>query len=102
MLLKKSGICVDDLERLYIAGGFGNYMDPGSAADIGMLPEKLRSRIVLLGNASLVGARMALTDQGARGKLLELRDACRYVELSGDPDFNEEFTEQMYFYEEDE
>ena len=45
---------------------------------------------------------MALTDQGARGKLLELRDACRYVELSGDPDFNEEFTEQMYFYEEDE
>lgn len=102
VLLKKSGICVDDLERLYIAGGFGNYMDPGSAADIGMLPEKLRSRIVLLGNASLVGARMALTDQGARGKLFELRDACRYVELSGDPDFNEEFTEQMYFYEEDE
>ena len=59
VLLKKSGLKVSDIDRLYLAGGFGNYMDPGSAAKIGMIPEKLTSRIVLLGNASLAGARMA-------------------------------------------
>ncbi len=101
VLLKKSGLDVSDLDRLYIAGGFGNYMDPLSAAQIGMLPEHLTSDIVLLGNASLAGARMTLIEPDARRRLLELRNACRYVELSGDADFNEKFTEQMYFYEED-
>ena len=101
VLLKKSGLDVSDLDRLYIAGGFGNYMDPLSAAQIGMLPEHLTSDIVLLGNASLAGARMTLIEPDARRRLLELCNACRYVELSGDADFNEKFTEQMYFYEED-
>ena len=101
MLLKKSGLRADDLDRLYLAGGFGNYMDPGSAAKIGMLPEELTSRIVLMGNASLMGARMALTEPDAEKRLLELRNACRYIELSGDADFNEEYVEQMFFYEED-
>ncbi len=101
VLLKKSGLDVNDLDRLYIAGGFGNYMDPGSAAKIGMIPEELTSNIVLLGNASLAGARMALTLPDARERLLKLRDACSYIELSGDADFNDEFPEQMYFYEED-
>ena len=101
VLLKKSGLHVEDLDKLYLAGGFGNYMDPGSAAKIGMIPEELVSHIELLGNASLSGARMALTVRDAEQKLLKLRDACRYIELSGDADFNEEFTEQMFFYEED-
>lgn len=101
VLLKKSGLRADDLDRLYLAGGFGNYMDPGSAAKIGMLPEELTSRIVLMGNASLMGARMALTEPDAEKRLLELRNSCRYIELSGDADFNEEYVEQMFFYEED-
>ena len=101
MLLKKSGLKVSDIDRLYLAGGFGNYMDPGSAAKIGMIPEELTSKIVLLGNASLAGARMALLEDDAGERLLKLRDSCRYIELSGDADFNEEFTEQMFFYEED-
>jgi uncharacterized 2Fe-2S/4Fe-4S cluster protein (DUF4445 family) len=101
VLLKKSGLHAEDLDKLYLAGGFGSYMDPGSAAKIGMIPAGLVPDIVLLGNASLKGAHMALTVRDAGEKLLKLRNACTYIELSGDADFNEEFTEQMFFYEED-
>ncbi len=101
VLLKKSGLHAEDLDKLYLAGGFGSYMDPGSAAKIGMIPAGLVPNIVLLGNASLKGAHMALTVRDVGEKLLKLRNACTYIELSGDADFNEEFTEQMFFYEED-
>ena len=101
VLLKKSGRKIPDLDRLYLAGGFGSYMDPAGAAKIGMIPKELISKIVLLGNASLAGARLALTEPDAMEKLRRLRNVCRYIELSGDAGFNEEFTEQMIFYEED-
>ncbi|MBQ9250035.1 MAG: DUF4445 domain-containing protein [Oscillospiraceae bacterium] len=101
VLLKKAGLRVEDLDRLYLAGGFGTYMDAKSAAAIGMLPEALAGKTVLLGNASLAGARLALLDETKRGTLREIRRSCRYLELSGDPDFNREYPEQMLFYEED-
>ena len=90
------------LDGLCIAGGFGSFLDPGSAAAIGMLPAALTDKAVTLGNASLTGAGMALLDSSARARLYEIQRSCDYIELSGDPDFNEEYPEQMYFYEEEE
>ena len=101
VLLKKSGTELDEVGGLYLAGGFGSFLDPKSAADIGMLPRELADKTAVLGNASLEGAGMALTDAGARARLRDVQRACRYIELSGDRDFNEEYPEQMFFYEED-
>lgn len=102
VLLKKSGTEMGEIKGLYLAGGFGSFLDPASAAAIGMLPPELANKTTVLGNASLAGAGMALTDSAARRKLSDIQRACRYIELSGDRDFNEEYPEQMYFYEEDE
>ena len=102
VLLRKAGLRPSQLDRLYLAGGFGTYMDVSSAAAIGMLPQELTERTVLLGNASLAGARLALLNPEAREQLLEIQRSCRYLELSGDADFNREFPEQMLFDEEDE
>ena len=102
VLLKKSGTKMEEIGGLYLAGGFGSFLDPKSAADIGMLPRELADKTTVLGNASLEGAGMALTDKGARARLRDVQHACRYIELSGDRDFNEEYPEQMFFYEEDE
>ena len=102
VLLKKSGTELAALDGLCIAGGFGSFLDPGSAAAIGMLPAALTDKAVTLGNASLTGAGMALLDSSARARLYEIQRSCDYIELSGDPDFNEEYPEQMYFYEEEE
>ena len=102
VLLKKSGVSLSEIGTLYLAGGFGNYMDVQSAAAIGMIPAELVKKTVPVGNASLLGARMALLDPALRARLREIQKACRYLELSGDRDFNEEYPEQMFFYEEDE
>ena len=101
VLLKKSGTAMDEVQGLYLAGGFGSFLDPNAAADIGMLPAELACKTAVLGNTSLAGAGMALTDKTARRRLQSIQRACRYIELSGDSDFNEEYPEQMFFYEED-
>ena len=46
--------------------------------------------------------RIVFAHAGARARLRDVQRACRYIELSGDRDFNEEYPEQMFFYEEDE
>ena len=52
-----------------LGGGFGSFLDPQSAASIGMLPPELVNKTTVLGNASLMGAGLALTDENAREKL---------------------------------
>ena len=101
VLLKKSGLRPEQIDSLTLAGGFGSYLDVQSAVAIGMLPAELADKTRVLGNTSLAGARMALLSPAARERLFEVQRACRYIELSGDRDFNEEYTEQLVFYEED-
>ena len=102
VLLKTAGMRVEDVEHLYLAGGFGSFMDVQSAAAIGMLPRALVGKTVLLQNSSLAGARAALLNAECREELAEIQRMCRYLELSGNAEFNREYPEQMYFYEEDE
>ena len=101
VLLKEAKINAEDLDAIYLAGGFGTYMDIRSAAVIGMFPACLTERAVLLGNSSLSGARMALLQPETGKELEEIRKSFRYLELSGNADFNREYPEQMFFYEED-
>lgn len=101
VLLKKSGTDVNEIEGVCLAGGFGSFLDPESAAAIGMLPAELKDKTRALGNAALKGAGQALLHAEDRARLREIQKACQYVELSGDRDFNDEYPEQMSFYEED-
>ncbi|MCX8126428.1 MAG: ASKHA domain-containing protein, partial [Dehalococcoidia bacterium] len=50
----------DGLQRLYVAGGFGNFLNIHHAIGIGLLPDVPVDRIQFIGNSSLMGARMAL------------------------------------------
>lgn len=102
VLLKEAGVGAEELNGLYLAGGFGTHLSPESAAAIGMIPRELVGRCKVLGNAALSGAQTALLDLKDRAKLLDVQRCCKYLELSGNEDFNEEYPEQMMFYEEDE
>ena len=97
LLLREQGVTFDDLDTLYLAGGFGNRLRPESAIRIGMLPRELSGRIAPVGNAALAGAEQALLDPASRQALLSLKDSCRYIELSTSPDFNDTFVEEMTF-----
>ena len=97
LLTEAEGLSFDDLDTLYLAGGFGNRMRPESAVKIGMLPEKMLGRIKTVGNACLAGAERALLDPGSRNKLIDIKSSCKYIELSSHTGFNDCFVDEMSF-----
>ena len=99
--MEDSGLDFEDIEHLYISGGFGNYLNIENAAKIDMLPVGLAGKAVLLGNTSLKGASMALLNEKSRKELFEIQKKCRYTELSGSGRFSEEFIEHMMLGEEE-
>ena len=96
-LLAEAGLTEDDVDTLYLAGGFGNYIRKERAAAIGLLPASMVERIVSVGNAAGQGAAAALRSEQARDELDALPRICRYLELSGHKKFNEFYIECMMF-----
>lgn len=95
VLLAEEGLKVSDLDGLYLAGGFGNRLDPISAAKIGMLPSELEVHTV--GNSALAGAEDSLLDPRLRQALISIKNNCRYIELSTSSSFSEEYINQLNF-----
>ena len=92
ILLKVAGLSVNELDRVLLAGAFGNFIDKSSARTIGILPDIDLTKVISLGNAAGEGAKMALCD---RYTLKVTADALafgtQYIEISSHPDFQEEF-----------
>jgi len=82
------------LEKVYIAGGFGNYLNVEASIRIGLLPDLPRERFEFIGNSSLKGARRAVLNGEAFKESLDLASRMTYLELSSDEnskDFMDEF-----------
>ena len=97
ILLRELGVGVDDVASVYLAGAFGNYIQPESALILGMMPRFPNAEMVPVGNAAGSGAKMALLSRTARAKAEQIRQDVEYVELSGRGDFQEVFAEAMIF-----
>jgi uncharacterized 2Fe-2S/4Fe-4S cluster protein (DUF4445 family) len=96
-LLDEAGLKVEDVQKMYIAGGFGGHIDSASAAEIGLYPKQLAGRCVSVGNAAGMGAAAVLCSAEARRAVSALRDKMRYIELSSDKRFMAHYVEQMMF-----
>ncbi len=98
LLLERSGVNASDIDRLFLAGGFGYYLDPKKAAVTGIIPEELTGKCVSAGNTSLLGATAFLTDRkkGEEG-LSTLINTTGELILSADPDFNDRYIGFMEF-----
>ena len=96
-LVKTAKTAYDDVKHLYLAGGFGNYIDKTSAVKIGLLPKSLYERIEVLGNAAGKGAVLVLASEKERRKCEDLARRVRYVELSSSPEFQDAYIERMCF-----
>jgi uncharacterized 2Fe-2S/4Fe-4S cluster protein (DUF4445 family)/predicted metal-binding protein len=97
VLLKEAGLTEKEIDRLILAGGFGSYLNPRSAAKIGLIPESLLDRTQAVGNAAGEGAVSAAISGEARRDAEALREQVKYVELSTHGDFTEYYVEAMYF-----
>ena len=96
LLLGQASIGYDDVTTLYIAGGFGSHLNLHNAARIGLLPPKLSEKAVVLGNASLAGARMLFSSEN-RKKALQITENAECINLAADPLFSNTFVECMMF-----
>lgn len=97
ILLKNYGIQYDDVSRIYLAGGFGFYLDVDKAVRIGLLPKEWKDKVFTIGNSSLAGAEQAARSREYVILLEKLAEKAREVHLSMDPDFNELYLEHMSF-----
>jgi len=97
ILMDEMGIGAKDIDCIYLAGAFGNYVDPVSALRIGLLPGIDPTIIKSLGNAASSGASMVLLSKKYWRMARDLIDFIEHIELSFRHDFNEHFIEQMDF-----
>jgi uncharacterized 2Fe-2S/4Fe-4S cluster protein (DUF4445 family) len=94
-MLQEAGVTLDQVEKVYLAGGFGSFLNQHSACKIGLLPPELESRIESMGNSAGRGARDYLLSQEARRELGDIAASCRYLELSGHGGFGEYYVNSM-------
>jgi len=89
-----SMLAAGGVEKVCLAGAFGNYIRQSSARAIGLLPEEVPVEPV--GNSALRGARMLLLAPSTRQfRIRKVRDLSRHVELAADPDFQYLYAERM-------
>jgi uncharacterized 2Fe-2S/4Fe-4S cluster protein (DUF4445 family) len=97
ILMKQAGLGFEKIDALFLAGGFGNYINTESAMRIGLIPAEMKERIITLGNTSGTGALAALKstwfDESVRRVILK----SVVVELANDEDFAMEFAMNMMF-----
>jgi len=97
IVLRKFGINPRDITKLYLAGGFANYVNVRNAIEIGFLAPVPEDRIVKIGNASVQGAKEVLLSRRKRQAMEHLVTQIEHVELETTPDFFEVFVEGCQF-----
>ena len=97
MILAKGGIDGAGLDRIYLAGGFGNYVNPFNLEAIKLLPPHTANKIVFCGNTSIEGAAILLTDSKKRRLLENGLGRVVYIALAALPEFNKSFVANLDF-----
>lgn len=96
VLLKEANIEPDDLERVYLAGAFGTYLNISSAMASGLLPIIDSERILQVGNAAGAGARQLLLSMDKRHEVEKILDRVEYIELTTHPTFTDLYMQYLY------
>ncbi len=97
VLMDKYGVGTKDLNKIYLAGAFANYINTKNAHKIGMLPEVPLKKIEKVGNAAVEGAREALLSMKKRKEAEELARKIEHVRLEEEKDFMDEFMKELSF-----
>ncbi len=96
-LIKKYHIDKKDVDKIFLAGGFGNYINVKSAMRIGLLPKHDLKKVIASGNTAGAGASMCLLSHKYIEQANEIKKHVEYVELTTDPGFTNEYIENMIF-----
>ncbi|MCM8791651.1 MAG: ASKHA domain-containing protein [Candidatus Omnitrophica bacterium] len=97
VLVKHMNLDLKQIEKVFIAGGFGSYLNIQNAKLIGLLPDLEERRFIFVGNSSLIGASYVLLSHQAMQRAEELAHKITYFELSVDHSYMEEYMAALFF-----
>jgi len=95
-MLDSVGMSFNDIEKIYVAGGFGNYLNLDDAGTVGLLPRLADNKFIFLGNSSVVGAYLVMVSEERRAKMFELASQITYVDLSNEPKYMDQYTAALF------
>ena len=98
ILLRALGLNAQDVDHVYLAGGFANAIDIENAIDIGFLAQVQPENVERVGNAALRGAAMLLLSRRRREALSDIIGRIEHMELETEPDFFELFVDGCLFH----
>jgi len=97
ILMEELGVTENDIDKVFIAGAFGNYIDVENARFIGMYPEIEISKVEIVGNAAGTGARMTLLSKKMRTIAENLvKNQIKYIELASKESFQNIYLNSTY------
>lgn len=96
LLVESVGLSLKDIERVYLAGNFGTFIEIESAIAIGLLPDMERDKFYFLGNTSLIGARAALLYKEIYREMKEVAKMMTYLDLSEHPWYMEYYISSLF------
>jgi len=91
VLTKILSIEFSDIKRIYLAGGFGNYLNKENAITLGLIPDVEREKVQFVGNTAILGAKMALLSNDAFDTAYWISKNITYYDLITYPDYMDEF-----------
>ncbi len=97
VLIRHMDLKMNDLDRIFIAGGFGTYLNIKKAISIGLLPDFPMEKFLFIGNSSLFGAREVLLFSDAAIEVEEIAKKVTYLELSVDSKYMDEYMAALFF-----
>tara|TARA_Y100001934_G_scaffold275824_1_gene371082 strand:+ start:691 stop:1977 length:1287 start_codon:yes stop_codon:yes gene_type:complete len=97
IVLQKYGLPLEKFEKLYLAGGFANYVDESNAIDIGFITNMPIDKVEKVGNTSIAGAVIMLLSTRKRSEIEKLVGTIEHVELETVPEFFDFFVDGCLF-----
>jgi len=91
VLTKMLNIEFSDIKKIYLAGGFGNYLDKENTITLGLIPDVQRNIVQFVGNTSILGAKMALLSKDALNTAYRISKNITYYDLITYPNYMDEF-----------
>ncbi|MHC4123388.1 MAG: ASKHA domain-containing protein [Planctomycetota bacterium] len=96
VLLEATQTRLEDIDAVYLAGGFGNYLNTKQAVVVGMLPDVLLEKIHFVGNTSIAGAKTVLLSQKGLEVSEQIAQNMTYFDLMNHPKYMEEFVSASF------
>lgn len=97
LMLQKYRLKKEDLDRIFIAGAFGNYLNIPNSQILGLLPDIDPTKIEFIGNSALAGAKAILLSLPMQQKTGPMTKKIQYISLATDPHFQDCFIKALEF-----